>query len=198
MSTTQLVIIIVLGIAILAVIVAAVMKNMPKQNDQKPPASGGGTQTQTGATQGGCIRTDNYGAINSATLDNNKTLSRGVIGAEVAQLQRILNQKGACLVVDGNFGPATEAALKSANNGNGSTTLAAFSGNTNPVTVGSSSGTSIFDNVLAQHNAEQSLYKVCGGGAFWGTDRQCFKTYQECRNVFDPEWLGFTCVTLAN
>lgn len=39
-------------------------------------------------------------------------LRRGDIGTEVADLQAQLNQLGASLIVDGDFGPATEAAVK--------------------------------------------------------------------------------------
>ena len=42
------------------------------------------------------------------------TLRRPAKGAEVRRLQELLNAKGAALVVDGDFGPATEGAVKAA------------------------------------------------------------------------------------
>ena len=42
------------------------------------------------------------------------TLRRPARGAEIRELQELLNAKGAALVVDGDFGPATEAAVKAA------------------------------------------------------------------------------------
>lgn len=42
------------------------------------------------------------------------TLRRSARGADVRRLQDLLNGKGATLVVDGDFGPATEAAVKQA------------------------------------------------------------------------------------
>ena len=42
------------------------------------------------------------------------TLRRPARGADVRRLQELLNAKGAELVVDGDFGPATERAVKQA------------------------------------------------------------------------------------
>lgn len=44
----------------------------------------------------------------------NPTLRRPARGADVRRLQELLNAKGAALVVDGDFGPATERAVKAA------------------------------------------------------------------------------------
>lgn len=64
------------------------------------------------------------------TLDGNKLLKKGVTGAEVKELQRMLNtlhkQPPPHLVVDGIFGPLTESRLKMFNNGLGQTTLASM------------------------------------------------------------------------
>lgn len=46
-------------------------------------------------------------------------LALGSKGRDVVELQTLLNQHGAGLIVDGDFGPATEAALKQAQRQNG-------------------------------------------------------------------------------
>jgi hypothetical protein len=47
------------------------------------------------------------------------TVQRGNTGERVKSVQYLLNQRGAGLAVDGDFGPATEAAVRSFQSGNG-------------------------------------------------------------------------------
>lgn len=51
----------------------------------------------------------------------NQVLKRGSSGVPIVNLQNLLNQNGAKLDVDGNFGPKTEAAVKSYQQGKGLT-----------------------------------------------------------------------------
>ena len=52
---------------------------------------------------------------------NNQVLKRGASGSSVKELQNLLNQNGANLDVDGNFGPATQSAVVNYQRNNGLT-----------------------------------------------------------------------------
>ena len=52
---------------------------------------------------------------------NNQVLKRGASGDSVKELQNLLNQNGATLDVDGNFGPATQSAVVNYQRSNGLT-----------------------------------------------------------------------------
>ena len=52
---------------------------------------------------------------------NNQVLKRGASGDSVKELQNLLNQNGATLAVDGNFGPDTQSAVVNYQRSNGLT-----------------------------------------------------------------------------
>lgn len=50
--------------------------------------------------------------LDSGKDNSTPTIRMGSRGSDVKRLQQILNKKGYCLVVDGDFGPSTQAAVK--------------------------------------------------------------------------------------
>lgn len=58
----------------------------------------------------GIVGPDTLGALRSNL--GSRVLKRGAKGADVGELQRLLNKRGAKLAVDNDFGPATQAAVR--------------------------------------------------------------------------------------
>lgn len=174
MSTLQLGIIIFLAIVLLAFLI---YRFMPAKTDTSKT-----TPTAPGAPAA---------PVNVSTLDNNKLLKRGMSGAEVTQLQKMLKEKGQSVTVDGQFGPQTEAALLAVS-GKTQITLAEMATVTS---TGTTSGGGLFGTVLQEHNAQQYLNanKWCGGGTIWGFTPACFASYGACYDHFAPQWGAFTC-----
>ena len=93
---------------------------------------GGGLAVEWRGTKWGCVRTViadrpwtewfalpfiDYG--NAPLPRRKRTLRRGSGGAEVVELQELLNRQGTGLTVDGKFGKRTEAAVRAFQRGNG-------------------------------------------------------------------------------
>ena len=98
----------------------------------------------------------------AATSTNN--LRQGSSGERVIDLQKLLNQNGYSLNVDGSFGPKTEAAVRSYQQANGLTvdgivgpnTYGALTSNTTTTTTGTNTGTNNTNTGTGTNNTNTS------------------------------------------
>ncbi len=108
MSTLQLFLIILLGLILLSIIVYKIWQTRFSAKDATISPSPVVPPANT------CVKTDNtYEIIFLSFFEKGMTL--GTFSTDfknVAALQRILNQLGSCLVVDGKFGSATASAMR--------------------------------------------------------------------------------------
>lgn len=98
------------GVLLLLLILAYFQRDKIKALFSKSTTTGGGT------TSGGSNTTTTTNNTTTTTaINKDKSLSLGSKGQEVEELQRLINKNitppMVMLVVDGNFGPKTEAAL---------------------------------------------------------------------------------------
>ena len=120
----RLSIITILGVIAVGVIAFLIYKNQQKLKNAgektKTPANGGSpTITQAAAGGGGSSATTQPQPISATApgliiftgAQKLKILKKGITGDEVKALQATLNHQNAGLILDGNFGNATEAAL---------------------------------------------------------------------------------------
>jgi hypothetical protein len=127
-KSNNIAIVVISGIVLVGGVITAIWLGTKK--DGQPLGNpldlltGGGNSG--GGTSGGNTSGNTGGIFTPPALNYNKVLKNGVSGEEVKALQLLLNkvEVNSPLVVDGKFGPLTEAKLKRFNNGYGEITLA--------------------------------------------------------------------------